>query len=158
MAKTATKKHAGGRPSEYKAAYCKEVRDYMGSGYSLTAFAGKIGVSRDTVYEWEKTKPEFSDAIKRARAGRVNCLENRLLTGEGDVAPTIFALKNACPDEWRKEPAVEVTLHNEVAVDLSKPPEDWGQKEIEAALRKSGGLEAITGSLNGHPEKKGVKR
>ena len=83
----------------------------MGDGFSLTAFAGSIGVSRETVYEWERSIPAFSDAIKRARAGRVFALEKQLLSGDNgpSVTARIFALKNASPEEWREKQAVELT-------------------------------------------------
>jgi hypothetical protein len=107
----AGEKHAGGRPSKYSPAYANECIEFMGQGFSLTAFAGEIGVSRETVYEWERSNPEFSDAIKKARAKRVTCLERQLLGSENgpSVTARIFALKNACPDEWREKQAVELT-------------------------------------------------
>lgn len=75
----------------------------MGRGYSVTALAGEIGVARETLYDWERNNPEFSDALKQSRSLRVRALETKLLTA--DVGPhvtaSIFALKNAMPDEWR---------------------------------------------------------
>ena len=93
-----------GRPSEYKAEYCKRVVDYMGQGYSLTAFAGEIGQSRETLYRWMSTHSDFSDAVTRARNARVNGLEKRLLNikNGGEAAVLIFALKNADPEEWKE--------------------------------------------------------
>lgn len=133
--------HAG-RPTSYQPEFAGLVIQFMSRGYSLTAFAGEIGVSRDTVYEWEKAHAEFSDAIKRARAKRVAALEDRLLIGAGDTGATIFALKNACPDEWRKEPLMELSLHNSVKVDTGRPVEEWGEAEIRAELAKRGALPA----------------
>jgi hypothetical protein len=100
-----------GRPSKYSESYLNECIEFMGQGFSLTAFAGEIGVSRDTIYEWEKTIPEFSDAVKKARAKRVGALERQMLISENgpSVTARIFALKNACPDEWREKQAVELT-------------------------------------------------
>jgi hypothetical protein len=76
----------------------------MGKGYSLTALAGELGQSKDTLYEWIATHPPFSDAITKARASRVAALETRLLSANngGVAATSIFALKNADPDEWRE--------------------------------------------------------
>lgn len=68
MALPAHLKHPGGRPSEYRPEYCQAVIDCMAQGFSLTAFAGSIRVAKDTVYEWIKTHPQFSDAVSRARA------------------------------------------------------------------------------------------
>ena len=85
----------------------------MTRGYSLTAFAGHIGVGRDTVDDWAKANPDFGQAIKRGQAARVFYWEKRLITAEKvRVTPIMFALKNASPDEWRQpteEPLISST-------------------------------------------------
>jgi len=93
-----------GRPSLYRPEYCKAVQEHMGKGRSLTAFAGEIKVSIDAVHDWIATHPEFSLAVKQAHTQRVNALEERLLSANngGTAATSIFALKNACPAEWRE--------------------------------------------------------
>jgi hypothetical protein len=75
----------------------------MGSGFSLTAFAGSIRVAKDTVYEWIKVHAQFSDAVSRARAARVLHLERKLLSSRkgAETSAAIFALRNADPMEWR---------------------------------------------------------
>lgn len=55
-----------GRPSSYEPKYCAMLEDHMGSGMSFESFSAKIGVHRDTLYEWVKVHPEFSDAKKKA--------------------------------------------------------------------------------------------
>jgi DNA-binding XRE family transcriptional regulator len=92
-----------GRPSEYLPEYGEMILDLMAAGLSITAAAGEIGVSRRTVYDWEDKHPDFSHTIKIARAKRTLFLERRLLsaTDSPTVTSSIFALKNACPDEWR---------------------------------------------------------
>ena len=93
-----------GRPSDYRPEYCARAIEFMGKGYSLTALAGELGQSKDTLYEWIATHQAFSDAITKARASRVAALETRLLSANngGVAATSIFALKNADPDEWRE--------------------------------------------------------
>ena len=92
-----------GRPTKYRRAYCNEVIDVMGTGLSLTAFAGDIGVARSTINEWIDHYPEFSEAVRVAKAKRTLALERGMLTAENGPAVTarMFALKNADPDEWR---------------------------------------------------------
>lgn len=91
------------RPSKYNPSYCNEIIETMATGYSLTAFAGVIGVCRDTLNEWQREYPEFSDAVKVAKAKRTLALEGDLLKAESGplVTSRIFALKNAAPEEWR---------------------------------------------------------
>ena len=99
-----------GRPSLYRPSYCEAVKDFMGQGYSLSAFAGSIGCDRATIYEWEHSIPEFSEAISIARAKRVQRLEQELLRASDGptVNALILALMNACPAEWRTKIAREI--------------------------------------------------
>ena len=64
-------KNPGGRPTKFKPEYCEAIVEFMGQGYSKTAFAGSIGVSRDTILEWAKGYPEFSGAARASQ--RWNC-------------------------------------------------------------------------------------
>lgn len=98
-----------GRPSKFRTTYCDEVIAAGQEGLSLTAFAGIIGVSRDTVNEWTRAHPEFSDAVKIHQAKRTEYLERTLLSSEQGpkVTARIFALKNADPDNWKDKQDVE---------------------------------------------------
>lgn len=126
----------------------------MARGYSLTAFAGSIGVSRETIYQWRDDKKEFSDALTKARAARTLYWERRLEIAGPDARAVIFALRNSCAEEWKNNPdegsPVNVTVNNEVTVDTTKPPEQWGQAELIAELHKLG-IKPIT-AQNGHSE------
>lgn len=104
-------RHPGGRPTEYDPAHCEALKDFMGQGYSLTAFAGSIGVCRDTLNEWTRRHPEFSDAVKVGKAKRTMKLEETLLLGETGpkVTAHIFALKNADPEGWKDKQEHEHT-------------------------------------------------
>lgn len=92
-----------GRPTEYREEYCDMVIDYMGKGFSLTAFAGFIRVSKQAVYEWIGRHAAFGDAVARARPARVSALEAKLLRSRkgAETTAAIFALRNADPQEWR---------------------------------------------------------
>lgn len=78
--------HAGGRPTDYKPEYCQLIKKEMGeNGLSLTRFASKIKVHKDTVYEWAKKHEQFSVALREAQqdcesyweAWLTNNLENK---------------------------------------------------------------------------------
>lgn len=58
---------APGRPTDYRPEYCSEVVGWGKRGKSITWMAAELGVCKDTVYEWIKVHPAFSDAIKRAK-------------------------------------------------------------------------------------------
>jgi hypothetical protein len=96
--------HKAGRPSEYREEYCEAViLKAREVGLSLTGFAGSIGVARDTIYEWIKEHPAFSDACSRAKAARVTWWELKLGRSRkgAETTAAIFALRNADPQEWR---------------------------------------------------------
>ncbi len=108
--KTMTRQHPN---LLYRDAYCDEVVDFLKDGHSLAAFAGHIGVSPDTLYEWMKTHPEFAEAVKRAKAKSILWWERRLLdlaqTGQGNAAAITFGLKNRAPQEWRDKTHTELS-------------------------------------------------
>lgn len=60
-AKKKTAKKKDGRPTKFSKDYCQSLIDHMGSGYSFESFAGLIGVSRATIYNWVE-RPDFLDA------------------------------------------------------------------------------------------------
>ena len=58
---------ATGRPTEYDPEYCDEVVALGQQGKSVAQTACALGVHRDTLYEWAKVHPDFSDAFTYAR-------------------------------------------------------------------------------------------
>lgn len=63
----------------------------------------------DTISEWRKVHPEFSEAVKRGQGSRVHYWEKRLqVATKGDAIPVIFALKNVHPEEWRDRREIDV--------------------------------------------------
>ncbi len=106
-------KNPVGRPTKYEPRFCDEVVADMAKGYSLTAFAGLIGVNKDTLNEWMAVHPEFSDAVTRAKAARLRNWEEVAIAmrtnggGPGGATITIFGLKNMGGDEWCDRQQVE---------------------------------------------------
>src|SRR5712671_5424829 len=102
-----------GQPTKYKPELAELVVKFCAQGFSLTAFAGSIGVARDTIAEWGDKHPEFSEACKRAKSGSAYWWEKKALQNAdrgasgGQVAMCIFMLKNHAPDEFRDR--MEVT-------------------------------------------------
>ena len=89
---------------------------FLADGYSITAFAGHIGVARATVFNWKNEHPEFMDAVKVAQAKASLEWEKRLrhfsLTGEGNATAIIFGLKNRAADDWRDMRTTELSGPN----------------------------------------------
>lgn len=57
--------HPGGAPSKYDPTYTEMLIGHMASGLSYESFAGVIGISRATLYNWEEAHEEFLDAKKK---------------------------------------------------------------------------------------------
>lgn len=85
----------------------------MSEGYSVTALAGELRVSKNAVYEWIAAHRDFGDAVNIGRACRVRALEKKLLTTKIGVGVTaaIFGLKNADPDEWQDRYNTETNIN-----------------------------------------------
>lgn len=99
-----------GRPTDYKPEYCEMLIKYMSQGRSYEAFAGFIGVSKQTLYDWEKVHKEFLDSKKIGRAAAQNTLESwgeSLVKGHfgkgANTSAWIFMMKNMTG--WRDQPA-----------------------------------------------------
>jgi len=57
-----------GQPTKYRPEYCEALIAHMKTGLSYTTFCNHCNCCVDTLYEWEKQHPEFSEAKKRAFA------------------------------------------------------------------------------------------
>src|SRR6476660_1459006 len=139
-----------GRPTLYRPEYCQRAIEYMGQGFSLTALAGHLGMSKDAIYDWINLYPDFRHAVNMGRAARVAALETKLLsTSQGvGVTAAIFALKNADPDEWQdryySETKVSVSVEQMSDADLlaiiakADTPALIEAKPVEAATDANG--------------------
>lgn len=102
-----------GQPTKYRDEFATQVVQFCAQGFSLTAFAGSIGVARDTITEWQDVHSEFSAACKRAKSGSVLWWERKAQKlasrggSGGQTAMCIFMLKNHAPEEFRER--VELT-------------------------------------------------
>ena len=133
-------KRPEGHPTLYKPEYCNSVVEIMGQGFSLTAFAGHIGVCYDTVADWTRRHPEFLQAVKRARANRLRFWEDKLAKcAPGAAVACIFALKNADANEWRDTSRTEITGANGGPVEIDRTDRDTLM--VEAKKR---GLKVVT--------------
>jgi transposase len=115
-------KHPGGRPTKYDPAFCDRVEKEMAKGFSLTAFAGLIGVSRATINNWMAENPEFLEAVSRAKALRLVHWEKAAMKvamsggGPGTATVIVFGLKNMGSDDWSDTSKVEAKVESKVEV------------------------------------------
>lgn len=106
-----------GQPTKYKPEYCQQLEKHMGLGYSFEAFASKLDVDRQTLYNWCVMHPEFKEAKDKGTEKSRYRLERNLMrtarTGKGNVIASLFMLKNRFPNEWRDRKEVELQKNDE---------------------------------------------
>lgn len=105
-----------GRPSSYDAAYCEAVIEYGKAGKSVAWMAAELGVHKDTLYEWAKVHPDFSDAFTRAKLESQRWWEDRgqeALEKPG-FNSSVWAKSMAArfPEDWRDNSKTEITGAN----------------------------------------------
>lgn len=110
-----------GRPESYDPAFCERLIAHMRGGRSYESFAGEIGVSIATLYNWEKRKKDFLEAKRRGQAASMNFWEmvgimgvtgavkkdaagNVIIDGKKvNSAMWIYTMKCRFPKFWREQ-------------------------------------------------------
>lgn len=89
--------------SKYQKAYCDRVIELGRLGYHHEEMASELGVTRKTLYNWQKQHPAFESAMEIAdthSSAWWASVPRREITGEleGRVCATkwVFSMKNKC--------------------------------------------------------------
>jgi len=104
-----------GQPTKYKPEYCAMLVAHMGKGHSFESFGGKVKVSFDTLYEWAKANPKFSEAKKAGRSAGLETLEALAFQGmQGklpgwNAATWIFFVKNIYRKQFSDRQHIEIS-------------------------------------------------
>jgi hypothetical protein len=129
-----------GRPSPYKEQYCDQVEKLCKLGATDKDIADFFEVNEDTIYEWKKVHPKFSESIKAGktladltvsdslfkRATGYEHEEDVIFNDKGvplivptkkryppDTTAMIFWLKNRQPEKWRDRKDIDMTSKGE---------------------------------------------
>jgi len=86
------------------------VEGWKRDGLSDEQIAHNLGINPDTVNEYKKKYPKFSEAIKKGKEVADFEVENALYKTamEGNVTAQIFWLKNRQKEKWREKQEVQV--------------------------------------------------
>jgi transposase len=118
-----------GRPTDYLPEFCERVIEYGKAGKSVAWWAAELGVNKDTLYEWVKVHPEFSDAFNRGRLESQRWWE--------DLGQE-YALS-------RKDgPTLNAGVYNRSMA--ARFPDDWREKSETTHLGPNGGPVQIVAS------------
>lgn len=122
------------RPNKYEthvAPRFEEIQDWVRNGATDEVIAKKLGISRDSLYEYKKQFPDFSDLLKKNKEYVDLQVENALLKSalNGNITAQIFWLKNRCPEKWRDKPIEKECETNDEGIvikieDCSRHEED----------------------------------
>lgn len=74
-------KRGRGRPTKYDPSFCEEIVGYGRMGFSKAEMANAFDVIRETLDEWAKVHPDFSDALDRATEYSLAWWENKAREG-----------------------------------------------------------------------------
>ncbi len=138
------------RPSKYEthvAPRLEEIKDWCRNGATDEEIAKRLGISRDSFYQYKKEFSDFSDTLKETKEIVDAQVENALLKralgyeykevtkkvvdGElkvtkvitkqvvPDTTAQIFWLKNRRPDKWRDKPTEEKDERESVSVNIT---------------------------------------
>jgi len=94
------KKHAGGRPKEYREDYPELVVDFiytqkcMGNIPTRAGFSTRYQVTAETLLRYEEQYPKFSEALSLMRSDKENALLQRMMKGRAPFVAAMFLLKN----------------------------------------------------------------
>lgn len=109
----------GGRPSKLTDERAERILDALRAGNYLETAARYAGVSYDTLNEWRKRFPEFSEAVEKARADaearNVAVLQQAARTKWQAAA---WWLERSFPGRWGRRD--EVNVSGNVGVTLSE--------------------------------------
>jgi len=65
-----------GRPTKYKPEYCEQIIELGKQGKSIAQMASHFDVDKASIFDWDKSHPDFSTALARAKAHSQTWWEN----------------------------------------------------------------------------------
>ena len=128
----------GGRPTLYDESLCEKALELFSKGLSIIQVAAEFNVSRDTIYEWAKVHPEFSDTLSTGIAKAEAFWETILQGGasganEQPVNQGLLSLIMKCRYHWTE--TKDINLNAAVDDVTSLTPEER-KKRIAELMQK----------------------
>ena len=109
-----------GRPSEYTPEIIKELNKYLTEAIpqnmkipTVEGIALKLGISKNTLYEWAKKHPEFQDALDELKMRQKEALIEIGVFGGKEINATIVALLMKVNHDMIEKTATDITSKGE---------------------------------------------
>lgn len=104
----------GGRPTKYKPEMCEQIIGYFKEGMSKWEIGLKLNICEDTFYEWQKSNPQFSEAVKKGEwfsQGKWMC-DARESMRDKEFNSTLWYMNMKNRFGWtdRKETKIDATI------------------------------------------------
>lgn len=101
-------KSNAGAKGKYDKETAEQLIEVVRAGNYISVACGAVGIAKSTLYEWIKTKPEFSNAIKKARheaQARNVAIIAKAATKQWQAAAWYLERKH--PEKWAHKQKIE---------------------------------------------------
>lgn len=112
--------HPGGRPTDYTPELIDELEVYLKEAVpqnmkipTVEGFALKMGFSKDTLYEWAKLYPEFSDALNKLKMTQREVLIETGVFGGKEINANVVMLLLKVNHDMIEKSAMDITSAGE---------------------------------------------
>lgn len=101
---------------KYRKDMCQIAKDSLAQGFSKEATAGKLGITKETLYQWVANKVDFSDAIKEGEAlsqrwwedkGREACMD-------GQINATVWSMNMKNRFGWKDKQETDLNVKGDL--------------------------------------------
>jgi transposase len=103
-------KHPGGRPSKYTPEMVKALCEGLSTGNMRRAVCAFNGINTDTLYDWMKTKEEFSDAVRKAEAEAEYRNVIKISLGRQGWQAAAWWLERKYHEDWGRRDRVDMAF------------------------------------------------
>lgn len=114
-----------GRPTKYEPEFPEMLVDHMAQGYSFESFGAIADCCADSLYEWKKVHPNFSDAHKKGKLLRLRFYEELGLDGvkgereKFNAAAWIFTMKAQFNQfGWKEKKEIDANVNGNLNMQL----------------------------------------
>jgi len=112
----------------------KALIESLKQGAFITTACDKVGISRDSFYDWYHKDKKFRDEVDKALTSRIKIVEDVLFKKalEGNVTAIIFFLCNRDPERWKNVQRVEtLTKLEPIKIEIKQTKDEKEEEKRE---------------------------